>query len=281
MADAAAAADDTSTDRLIEAHGGYVGFSVAPCGQRQERVLHVKCKDNTDIPVQNLPASTLNRICREDAEFERFLNGITAPSVHYQALATELKQVSRAMVHSLRMQNEALSQENQELYIETLQMTRPDLSNFDTEREMRQLEAENTQLSFSLRDTRAELERTQRFREADAARIRALYSSLVDAKRLIECVLPANDALLRHADPVVQTHMTTTNEAYWRMSELLGRIIDEVEEDPDLPEPAPAAASLPPLPDALQDMVPDAGGLPNEASLDIDRLLLSDTAWPS
>lgn len=228
---------DTPTDTLIRAHGGYVGYSVAPAGEYQERVLHIKCRDNTEIPVQNLPAATLNRICTDDPEFERFLNGITTPSVHYQAIATELRHVSRAMVRTLRQQNDALMAEMHDLEADALRNMRPALQDFKAENELHALEQENAQLGHALRTAQRDLDLLRHQRAADTARIRASLSSLVDAKRLIEIILPNKRELLSHKDPVVQAHMTTTNESYWRMSELLGRIIEEVEEADDLPEP--------------------------------------------
>lgn len=244
-------------EREIAAHGGYVGYSVAPLNG--ERVLHIKCKDNTEIPVQNLPTDTLNRLCCEDPEFERFLNGITTPSVHYQAIATELKEVSRAMVQTLRAQAQALAAENQEYGLEILQSSREALPTMEAEREMKQLEAENTQLAFALRDAQMEIGLVQAQRKADTARLRASVTSLIDAKRLLECILPSNNSLLNHSDPVVQTHMTTTNEAYWRLSEILGKIIDEVEDDDTLPEPETPAA-------APQLLLGDGAGLDREAT---------------
>lgn len=254
------------TEREIAARGGYVGYSVAPLGG--ERVLHIKCKDNTEIPVQNLPTETLNRLCCEDPEFERFLNGITTPSVHYQAIATELKEVSRAMVHTLRVQAQSLAAENHEIGLEMLRTSRDQLPSMDAEREMKQLEAENAQLTSALRQTYMEVGLLQAQRRADTARLRASMTSLIDAKRLLECMLPSNTSLIRHSDPVVQTHMTTLNEAYWRLSEITGRLIDEVENDDSIPEPVAGDEREPtPLPVLLPA---------NPAPFDVASLLLGE-----
>lgn len=258
------------TDLTIRARGGYAGYSVAPAGRFGERVLHIKCADNTEIPVQNLPAATLNRICADDPEFERFLNGITTPSVHYQAVATELRHVSRAMVDSLREQNTALMAEVRDLEGDALRNSRPVIPDFSAEAEMRALEVENAQLNHTLRTAQRDLDLLQHQRAADTARIRASLASLIDAKRLIEIVLPNKRELLSHKDPVVQAHMVTTNEAYWRLSELLGRIIEEVEEADDLPEPAGAreGAEYP----VGQDDVFDALGIWGDAGSQMDSL---------